>query len=427
MQSFEFVTKSGSLKHLPAEAWFGNPCISDIEYFIKSLSVVKGKEVRPELIGSIITHYASKWIPELGRDDDDTESAAIAGLEESPESVTAAWSKKRFFVESLVGIIPPEKDSIPCNFLLRLLRVGNMVRIEPGYRLELERRVSWQLDQASLKELMIPSFSHTATTLLDVKLVLRLVKGFISTEVAKSGAAVMKVAKLMDSYLAEAAVDSCLTLAEFLELACALPSHSRPMDDGLYRAIDTYLKAHPSLPKQERKMLCKLIDSRKLSTEASLHAAQNERLPVRAVIQVLLSEQTKLSRHAEWSGSLSAARSPSALSLDIPTRCLSKRETNIQQAEIKRLKEDVLRLQSQCIAMEKKMEKLQVETKKKKRGGSSSYFSWKKLGIIRAFRRSRIGESEEEGEVAAMAIKPPLEIKPKLHRGKSSNRRRTMS
>jgi hypothetical protein len=49
--------------------------------------------------------------------------------------------------------------------------------------------------------------------------------------------------------------------------------------------------------KQERKSLCRLIDSKKLTPEASLHAAQNERLPaVRSVIQVLFSEQTKLNR-----------------------------------------------------------------------------------------------------------------------------------
>ncbi|KAF2282995.1 hypothetical protein GH714_043057 [Hevea brasiliensis] len=216
--------------------------------------------------------------------------------------------KKRFFVETLVGVLPPEKDSIPCNFMLRLLRTANMVGVEPTYRAELEKRISWQLDQASLKELMIPSFSHTFGTLLDVELVTRFVKRFVSLdEAAKSGAAALiKVAKLVDSYLAEAAVDANLSLSEFDDLASALPSYARATDDGLYRAIDIYLKAHPGLTKRERKILCRLIDSRKLSPEASIHAAQNERLPVRAVIQVLFAEQTKLSRHVDWSGPLIA-------------------------------------------------------------------------------------------------------------------------
>ncbi|KAK4410583.1 Root phototropism protein 3 [Sesamum angolense] len=388
---------------------------SDMDYFINTLSDIKVKEAKPDLIASTITHYASKWLPELAEDEGDR---AVARYEDSQESVTASWTKKRFFVQALVGILPPEKDSIPCNFLLRLLRVANMVHVGPSYRAELEKRVSWQLDQASLKELMIPSFSHTSTALLDFELVLRLVKRFASMEdVARSGAAVMKVAKLVDSYLAEAAVDSHLSLSDFVDLASALPSHARSSDDGLYRAIDTYLKAHPSLSKQERKTLCSLIDSRKLSQEASLHAAQNERLPVRAVIQVLLSEQTKLIKHVDWSGSLSGARSPAGVGLEVPGRCFSKRETStVQQMEIKRLKEDVLRLQSQCMAMERQIEKL---VERKRSGGS--YFSWKKLG----FKANRVGEVGGENEVG-LGLKSPLEIKTRLLRGRNP-RRKSMS
>ncbi|KAL0429814.1 UNVERIFIED_CONTAM: Root phototropism protein 3 [Sesamum radiatum] len=391
---------------------------SDMDYFINTLSDIKVKEAKTDLIASTITHYASKWLPELSEDEGDR---AVARYEDSQESVTASWTKKRFFIQALVGILPPEKDSIPCNFLLRLLRVANMVHVGPSYRAELEKRVSWQLDQASLKELMIPSFSHTSTALLDFELVLRLVKRFASMEdVARSGAAVMKVAKLVDSYLAEAAVDSHLLLADFVDLASALPSHARSSDDGLYRAIDTYLKAHPSLSKQERKTLCSLIDSRKLSQEASLHAAQNERLPVRAVIQVLLSEQTKLIKHVDWSGSLSGTRSPAGVGLELPGRCFSKRETStVQQMEIKRLKEDVLRLQSQCMAMERQIEKL-VEKKR----STGSYFSWKKLA---GFKANRVGEVGGENEGGAV-LKSPLEIKTRLLRGKnSSNRRKSMS
>lgn len=224
-----------------AECWFDDACILDMDYFVKTISGIKAKGVRPDLVGSIIAHYASKWLPDLYGND--TEKGSMSLQESSPESVTVSWMKKRFFVETLVGILPPERDSIPCNFLLRLLRTANMVGVEPSYRAELEKRISWQLDQASLKELMIPSFSHTCGTLLDVELVVRLVKRFASLdEGTRSGIAVVKVAKLVDSYLAEAALDTNLSLEDFIALGAALPSHARAMDDGLYRAIDTYLK-----------------------------------------------------------------------------------------------------------------------------------------------------------------------------------------
>ncbi|XP_027344635.1 coleoptile phototropism protein 1-like [Abrus precatorius] len=366
-----FPAKSPS--QFSSECWFDDACILDMDYFVKTLAGIKAKGVRADLIGSIITHYASKWLPDLSASD--IAEKGLTQFEESPESVTASWMKKRFFVETLVGVLPPEKDAIPCNFLLRLLRTANMVGVEGTYRQELEKRISWQLDQASLNELVIPSFSHTCGTLLDVELVTRLVQRFVSLDLegAKSGAALVKVAKLVDCYLAEAAVDANLSLAEFVTLAGVLPSHSRATDDGLYRAIDTYLKAHPNVSKQERKGLCRLIDSRKLTAEASLHAAQNERFPVRAVIQVLLSEQNKLNRHVDWSGSLmSGTRSPNG-GFDLPARCLSKREINAQQSEIRKLKDDLYRLQSQCNAMQAQMERM-VEKKK-------GFFKWKRFGF----------------------------------------------
>ncbi|PON66394.1 NPH3 domain containing protein [Parasponia andersonii] len=393
------VILPGKPSPFAAECWFDDACILDMDYFVKTLSGIKAKGVRPDLIGSIITHYACKWLPDLisGAGESPTDKAGfLTTTSNSSESVTVSWMKKRFFVETLVGILPPEKDSIPCNFLLRLLRTANMVGVEPTYRAELERRISWQLDQASLKELMIPSFSHTCGTLLDVDLVLRLVKRFVSldeaTKVSTGAAAVVKLAKLVDSYLAEAAVDSNLSMTEFVALAGALPSHARAMDDGLYRAIDTYLKAHPSASKHERKSLCRLIDSRKLSPEASLHAAQNERLPVRAVIQVLFSEQsrTNTSRNniSDWSGSFSGTRSPNP-GLDPTNRCLSKREMSVQQMEIRRLKDDVLMLQSQCNSMQVQMERLLDHKKRSSNSSSSSgFFKWRKFGFVPSFKTS---------------------------------------
>ncbi|MCO5587254.1 hypothetical protein L7F22_041201 [Adiantum nelumboides] len=44
----------------------------------------------------------------------------------------------------------------------------------------------------------------------------------------------------------------------------------------------------------ERKKVCKLLDCQKLSQEACAHAAQNERLPVQLVVQVLYFEQLRM-------------------------------------------------------------------------------------------------------------------------------------
>lgn len=50
---------------------------------------------------------------------------------------------------------------------------------------------------------------------------------------------------------------------------------------------------HPGVSKSERKRICRLMDCRKLSADACMHAVQNERLPLRVVVQVLFFEQVR--------------------------------------------------------------------------------------------------------------------------------------
>ena len=53
-------------------------------------------------------------------------------------------------------------------------------------------------------------------------------------------------------------------------------------------------QAHPWLTESEKEQLCRLMNCQKLSLEACTHAAQNERLPLRVVVQVLFFEQLRL-------------------------------------------------------------------------------------------------------------------------------------
>ncbi|RVW43351.1 BTB/POZ domain-containing protein [Vitis vinifera] len=52
-------------------------------------------------------------------------------------------------------------------------------------------------------------------------------------------------------------------------------------------------EAHPDLSKSERKRLCRILDCKKLSVEACMHAAQNELLPTEVVVQVPFFEQAR--------------------------------------------------------------------------------------------------------------------------------------
>ncbi|KAM1264329.1 hypothetical protein ACFX15_033708 [Malus domestica] len=321
-------------QQVPPDWWFEDVSILRIDHFVRVITAIKVKGMRFELIGAAMMHYASKWLPGLinegtGAADEGSNSSnstsnsggswngglhmILAGNKDESSSVQA--KDQRMIIESLISIIPPQKDSVSCSFLLRLLRMANMLKVAPALVTELEKRVGMQFEQATLADLLIPSYNK-CETMYDVDLVQRLLEHFLvqeQTEISSPSQqsfpgkhyddlqrstgpnAKMRVARLVDSYLTEVSRDRSLSLTKFQVLAEALPESARICDDGLYRAVDSYLKAHPTLSEHERKRLCRVMDCQKLSIDACMHAAQNERLPLRVVVQVLFCEQVKIS------------------------------------------------------------------------------------------------------------------------------------
>lgn len=68
------------------------------------------------------------------------------------------------------------------------------------------------------------------------------------------------------------------------------------------------VQLHPGLPKTEKKKVCGLMDVKKLSKGACIHAAQNDRLPLRVVVQVLFFEQLRAAGAAASGPNGSVAR-----------------------------------------------------------------------------------------------------------------------
>jgi len=152
-----------------------------------------------------------------------------------------------------------------------------MLKVAPALITELEKRVGMQFEQATLQDLLIPGYNNKGETMYDVDLVQRLLEHFLVQEQTEGSSpsrmspspsqsmyadiprgnnnnggggggnnqnAKMRVARLVDSYLTEVARDRNLPLTKFQVLAEALPESARTCDDGLYRAIDSYLKVY---------------------------------------------------------------------------------------------------------------------------------------------------------------------------------------
>ncbi|KAL3651684.1 hypothetical protein CASFOL_004686 [Castilleja foliolosa] len=209
-------------------------------------------------------------------------------------------------LETIVRLLPDERGVVSCSFLLKLLKAGVSVNLGEVLKTELVRRIGQQLEEARVDDLLIRSYGeekmmHDAVIVQDIIEQFKKIPETENDEIQEiraspgilSEASKLMVAKLIDGYLAEIAKDPNLPLAMFFGTAEMVEGFTRPGHDGLYRAIDMYLKNHPDIGKFDRKKICRLMDCKKLSAVTCTHAVQNERLPLRVVVQVLYFEQTR--------------------------------------------------------------------------------------------------------------------------------------
>ncbi|KAJ4826673.1 hypothetical protein Tsubulata_001561 [Turnera subulata] len=281
---------------VPKDWWVEDLCELPIDLYKRVITTIKSKgNVTGDLVGEALNAYALRRLPGFSK-----------GMVQSGDIV-----KYRSLAETIIWLLPTEKGAVPCGFMLKLLRATILLECGEMERKELMRRIGQQLDEATVADLLIRAPTEEAS-LYDVDIVQCLVEEFVASEqnIQKisptdndfvesrspkfgSDSSKAQVAKLVEAYLAEIAQDPNLSLMKFVNLAQLVSGFPRSSHDGLYRAIDTYLKEHPGISKSEKKKICKLMDCRKLSLDARMHAVQNERLPLRVVVQVLFFEQIR--------------------------------------------------------------------------------------------------------------------------------------
>ncbi|KAI9182377.1 hypothetical protein LWI28_024758 [Acer negundo] len=314
--NFPAKTATNIEPETPSDWWGKSLAMLNLDFFQRVLSAVKSKGLKQDLISKILINYAHNSLQGLVVRDPQLVKGSLLDLE--------LQKRQRIIVEAIVGLLPTQsrKSPVPMAFLSSLLKTAIAASAITSCRSDLERRIGLQLDQAILEDILIPANSHGSnhSTLYDTDSMLRIFSIFLNLDEdddednnnnnhlrdesemvydfdspgSPKQSSIIKVSKLLDNYLAEVALDSNLLPSKFIALAELLPDHARIVSDGLYRAVDIFLKVHPNMKDSERYRLCKTIDCQKLSQEACSHAAQNERLPVQMAVQVLYFEQIRL-------------------------------------------------------------------------------------------------------------------------------------
>lgn len=244
-------------KNLSSDWWYEDVTILSFALYKRLSSVMESRGVKPEIIAGSLSFYAKRYLPGLNRRRGITESSSnlsAVGPAPLPSEVD-----QKSLVEDIDRLLPMQKSLVSTKFLFGLLRTGVILQVSPSCVSNLERRIGMQLDEATLEDLLMPNLCHSTETLYNVDCVQRILEHFLVMDQATGGASpcsedngeligspsltpIAAVAKLIDGYLAEVAPDINLKLPKFQALAAAVPDFARPLDDGLYRAIDIYLK-----------------------------------------------------------------------------------------------------------------------------------------------------------------------------------------
>ncbi|CAL4926385.1 unnamed protein product [Urochloa decumbens] len=380
-------------RNFNADWWYEDASSLSFPMYKRLISTMESRGIRPEIIAGSLTYYAKKYLPGLNR---------RHSMGTVPHTATLSEVEQKNLLEEIDGLLPIHKGIASTKILLGLLRTAMILKARPTCISNLEKRIGMQLDQATLEDLLLPNFSYTMETLYNVECVHRILDHFLAMDQANGGDSpclddvmaspsltpITSVAKLIDGYLAEIAPDINLKLPKFQALASAVPEYARPLDDGLYRAIDIYLKAHSWLSEAEREQLCRLLDCQKLSLEACTHAAQNERLPLRVVVQVLFFEQLQLrtsiagcllvSDNLEGSRPL---RSGIATSSEAGGWATAVRENQVLKVGMDNMRMRLAELEKECSSMRQEIEKLGGRTSKGGGGGWASRVVPRRLSL----------------------------------------------
>lgn len=252
------ISISDKSKAVESDWWYEDSSSLRLPLYKRLILAMESKGMKPENIAGSLIFYSKKYFRGLSRNSSFHDGSSC--VHPVPSASASSESEQRVLLEEIVGLLPSDKGIISTTYLLRLLRTANILHVGPACRENLEKRIGAQLDEASLEDLLIPNLGYSVETLYDIDCVQRMLDHFTSTnptvlagspaivdepqlmETAPSSNPMSMVAKLVDGYLAEVAPDHNLKFSKFESLAALIPAYARPLDDGIYRAIDIYLK-----------------------------------------------------------------------------------------------------------------------------------------------------------------------------------------
>lgn len=147
--------------------WFREVATFRIDHFMRVISAIKAKSTRPEFIGKCIMHYAERWLPGMDMEFEGLRGYGI-GRNDLQFSIMSSRNEEGGFrhgkeqkaiIENLLSVLPPQPEALPCKVLLQMLKMAMVYSASPALISELEKRVGMILEDATVNDLLIPSYN----------------------------------------------------------------------------------------------------------------------------------------------------------------------------------------------------------------------------------------------------------------------------
>ncbi|MBA0719668.1 hypothetical protein Golax_007325 [Gossypium laxum] len=361
------ISTGARVKNTSSDWWYEDASTLSFPRYKRLIAVMESRGIRQEIIAGSLTFYAKKYLPGLNRcqgatDTNSSTCVAPVALEAPPSE-----EDQKLLLEEIDRLLPIQKGLVPTNFLFGLLQTALILQQILEHFLAMD-----QITGGASPSLVGDGQITASPSLTPVTL----------------------VAKLIDGYLAEVASDVNLKLPKFQALAASVPDYARHLDDGLYRAVDIYLKSHPWLSETEKEQLCQLMDCQKLSLEACTHAAQNERLPLRIVVQILFFEQLQLRTSITGcllvSDNLDGSRQSGLAGPTERGWTSTARENQVLKVGMDNMRTRVSELEKECSNMKQEIERL----------GRVKSFTWGNVSKRFGFKLKSRMCSAQEGSIS---------------------------
>ncbi|XAR55288.1 hypothetical protein NMG60_11035320 [Bertholletia excelsa] len=282
-QAWNSETVNEVLSH---DLWIKDLIALPFGFFKRIIGSLRRQGMRERYVSPIIVFYANKWI-------------LSKKTRQFWENSGYTKNKVSVILEGILDLLPMRDKAgktIPVGFYFSLLSKS----LEFGFlknesMTKLKDQIASVLHLAQVEDLLLPrkdlesiSSSIEVATMKDIFLT------FVSSNrdpnhTPPPSASI--VAELWDLYLSHIGPDPNLEPKSFMDLIETIPISSRQSHDNLYRALNTYLQAHPGMSQDDKGMVCKYLSCQKLSQEVCIEAVQNELMPLRLIVQALFVQQ----------------------------------------------------------------------------------------------------------------------------------------